>query len=147
MRRVEHDRASGVAHDRERAHVGDQVVITERRAALAHEMLSVPLAALRLGDNLFHVVRREKLPLLDVDGFAGCRDRLDEIGLAAQERWGLQHVDHRGGGRNFLDRVDVGQHRDADMAPDVGENAKTFRPCRDRETMHASCDSPCRTTT
>ena len=36
MRGVEDDRAAGVAHDRERAHVGDEVVVAERRAALAH---------------------------------------------------------------------------------------------------------------
>ena len=34
--RVEHHRAAGLAHDRQAAHVGDEVVVAERGAALAH---------------------------------------------------------------------------------------------------------------
>jgi hypothetical protein len=59
-----------------------------------------------------------KLALLDVHRLAAGRHRVDEIGLAAQEGRGLQHVDHRGHGRDLLDRVHVGQHRQAELLLD-----------------------------
>ena len=70
MRGVEHDRAAGGAHDRERAHVGHEVVIAERRAALAHQDVVGAARRLRLGDDLPHVLGRQELALLDVDRLA-----------------------------------------------------------------------------
>ena len=46
-----------------------------------------------LGDHVRHVPRREELALLHVDGAAGLRRPRPEIGLAAEERRDLQHVD------------------------------------------------------
>jgi hypothetical protein len=47
-----------------------------------------------LSTTLLHVPGREELALLDVDRLALAGHVLDEIGLAAQERRRLQHVDH-----------------------------------------------------
>ena len=110
-------------------------------------MLSAPLAALALATTCRMSLGREELALLDVDRLAGGRDRLDEVGLPAQERGRLQHVDRRGDGGDLVDRVHVGQHRHVDVPADVGEDREALRHARARETTRASCGSPCRTTT
>jgi hypothetical protein len=133
--RVEHDRTSGLAHDREAPHVGHEVVIAERRAALADHDVVAPLAALALRTTFPHVLRREELPLLDVDRLAAARNRMDEIGLAAQERRRLQHVDDRCHFGNVLGFVDVGQHRDADLRADVGEDSQALGHSRPRNDV------------
>ena len=59
-------------------------------------------------------------------GLPALGDVLDEVGLAAQERRRLQHVDDGG---DFIQRrvfVHVGQHRHADLAFDLGEDAQAF---------------------
>ncbi len=73
------------AHHRERAHVHDQVVVAEGRAALGHEDALVAGAG-DLGDRVAHVARRQELALLDVDGTPGLRGGDEQVGLAAQER-------------------------------------------------------------
>jgi hypothetical protein len=52
-------------------------------------------------------VRREELALLDVDRPAALRSGADEIGLPAQERRRLQHVDDFGGRGDLLGVVHV----------------------------------------
>ena len=107
-------------------------------------MLSAPLAALRLGDDLLHVLGREELALLDVDRLAGARDRLDEIGLPAQERRRLQHVDDR---RDVGDLVARRARRSAPArrsAASPRPGCAGPRPCPGRETTRPSCGWPCR---
>ena len=121
MRGVEDYRTAGGAHDRERAHVGDQVVIAEAEAALAHHDRFIAGGA-RLVDHLLHFPGRQELPLLDIHRFAGSRDAPDEVGLPAQERGRLQHVDDAG---DLLDRrvlVHVGQHRHLELRTHRGQH-------------------------
>ena len=80
-------------------------------------------------------------------GLPAARHRVDEVGLPAEERRRLQHVDDRGGLGDFVFGVHVGQHRHADLPLDLGEDAQALLPCRRRETIATSCDWPCRTTT
>ena len=65
---------------------------------------------MQLVDDVAHVARSEELPLLDVDDAAGLCRRVDEIGLAAQERGDLQHVD------------DLRRRRDLRLLMDVGHD-------------------------
>jgi hypothetical protein len=96
---VIHHRAAGLAQDGQAAHVGDEVVVAEGGAALAHhDGVRSVVRFLRLGDDVLHVVRGEELALLDVGRLARGGDGLDEIGLAAEEGRRLQHVDDRGDG-------------------------------------------------
>ena len=93
--RVEHHRATGLAHDRQAAHVADEVVVAERGAALAHhDRLFVDAGRLggapRLVDDIRHVVRRHELRLLDVHRLARGGDRMDEVGLPREEGRRLQ---------------------------------------------------------
>ena len=129
VRGVEHHRAAGVAHDREGPHVRDQVVVAERRAPLAHHDALVA-RRLGFGDHLAHVPRGQELAFLDVHRPALAADVLNEVGLPAQERGGLQHRRHR---RHFIEGrvlVDVGEHRHADFPAHPLQDAQTLRHAR-----------------
>ena len=62
----DHRRAGRLGHDRQRAHVRDEGVVAEARAALGDEDIAVAGAG-DLGDDMLHVPGREELPLLDID--------------------------------------------------------------------------------
>src|SRR5258708_1817214 len=126
MRRVEDDGAPGVAHDREGAHVGDEVVVAERRPALAHHDVVLAAGLARLVDDVLHVGGREELALLDVHGLARARDRMDEIGLAAKERGRMHDVDDLRDGWHVLFGVHVGEDRDADRLLYLGEDLEAL---------------------
>ena len=108
---------------RERAHVRNQVVVAKAEATLAdHDLVRIAGRAC-LVDHIGHFPGRQELAFLDVDGPALGADVDDEIGLAAQERRRLQHIDDR---RHLSERrvlVHVGQHRHAELAPHLGEHA------------------------
>ena len=74
-------------------------------------------------------------PFLMFTGLPCERRADDEIGLSAQERRRLQHIDDR---RDFAERrvlVHVGQHRHAELAPHVLEHLR--RPCLDARAAKA----------
>src|SRR2546423_1282079 len=77
-----------------RAHGERQVVEAEAEATLADEDLLVAGAS-RLLDDVLHLPGREELALLDVERLALHGGVADEVGLPAQERRRLHHVDHR----------------------------------------------------
>src|SRR5262252_9391913 len=86
VRRIENDWAAGLSHDRQAAHVRDEIVVTERYAALAdHDGLFVDARGLgsipRLVYNVLHVLRRHELGLLDVHRLSARRHGMDEVGL------------------------------------------------------------------
>ena len=127
VRRVEHHRCLGLAHDREASHVGDQVVVAEAHATLASEeavfrQAFVACRGARLVDDVDHVVRREELALLDVHRLAALRHGTDEIGLPAQEGRCLQQVDRACRGFDLVLAVHVGHQRHAERALDLGQD-------------------------
>ena len=107
---VEDHRRAGAREDRQRAHVGDQRVVAEGRAALGHQHVGIAGAGDFL-DDVLHVPGRQELALLDVDDFAGFGRGDQQIGLPAQERRNLQHVDGRRHARALRGVVHVGEHR------------------------------------
>src|ERR1700721_1241591 len=89
---VEDDRRASLAlEDRQRAHVGDERVVAETCPPFGDQNVS-QTRRVKLGDDVLHVPRREKLTLLDVDGPAGLGRGDQKIGLAAEEGWNLQRV-------------------------------------------------------
>src|SRR5438445_668986 len=86
------------------------------------------LVALRedLVDDVLHVSRGDELALLDVDGLAGGRRRQEQIGLAAQERGDLEHVQHVGGGIDLRDLMDVREHRHAQRVAHLLQDSQSF---------------------
>ena len=80
----------------------------------------------RLVDHVLHVMRREKLALLDVDRNPSARHGANEIGLAAQKSWGLKHVADCRSGPDLLHFMHVGDHRHTDLGPNVGEDPQAL---------------------
>ena len=122
--RVEHHRATGVAHDGQRAHIGNQIVVAERDAAFAHHDVVRTTRLTRLVDHVFHVTGREKLPLLDIDRLAGACHGVNEISLTAKKGRRLQYVNRCRNGRDLFDGVHIGQHRHTEFFFYGGENLK-----------------------
>ena len=96
-------------------------------------MLLVAGRRARLVDHVLHVPGRQELALLDVHRLAAGGDGVDEIGLAAQERRGLQHVDH---GRDF-DLSGVSSCTSVSTGTpicllDLGRGCAARPPCPDR---------------
>ena len=146
VRDVEDDRDAQLAHDRKRAHVHDEVVIAEARAALGHDDARVARLD-DLGDRVLHVVGREELALLDVDDAAGLRGGRDEVGLPREERRNLQHVGDVGGRRapataSWMS-VRIGTSS-CDLI--AARMRKPLVEARAAERSAATCGSPCRTT-
>ena len=121
MGRVEHDRVAGLRHDRQRAHVDDQRVVAEARAALAQQDLLVAGRGDLCGDVL-HVPRRQELALFDVDRLAGRARRQQQIGLAAEKSRDLQDIDDFGHRRALFAFVHIGQHRQPGRLAHFGED-------------------------
>src|ERR1044071_6653262 len=51
------------------------------------------------------------------DRFSGAGRRMDKVGLPAEKRGRLQHVDDRGGDLYFVNGMDIGQHRHFAIGP------------------------------
>src|SRR5205807_6726319 len=133
--RVEADRCEPPHHD-EPAHVHHQRVIAEGGPPLGEQDLAAsPLA--QLVYRVLHVFRSEELSFLDVDGASGRRRGQQQIRLPAEERGDLQDVHHLGGRRALGRLVDVGEHGQADLRLDPGEDAQAFLQPRAAERLHA----------
>jgi hypothetical protein len=83
VRHVEHDGIAEGAQHRERPRIDDEIVVTKRHAALGHDHLRVAAVG-DFRDRVLHVLGREELALLDIDGAPGLRRGDDQIGLSRQ---------------------------------------------------------------
>jgi hypothetical protein len=123
MSRVEDHRIAERAHDRQAAEIDDQIVVTKAGAALGQqEVLGARRADLL--HHVHHVARGHELALLDVHRPAAPRARHDEIGLAAEERGNLEHVEHLRGRPHLGDRVHVGQDREPGLLLDLLQDSQ-----------------------
>ena len=131
VRRIKHHRAARVAHNGQRTHVGHQIVIAKRHATFAcHEYIGGQIdftrCLARLVDDIFHVMRCEKLALLDIDWLSRLRARTDEIRLPAEEGWRLQHINHSGDRFDFVNLVYIRQYRNTHLLANLGQDLQTF---------------------
>jgi hypothetical protein len=122
---VEDHRIPPLTHDGKTAEVGDQVVIAEARPSLRQQQAVVP-GGHGLVHDVFHIPWSEELPLLDVHHLAGPGRRDHQIGLPAQERRDLQHIQHLRGGMHVFDGVNIREHGHADLLADLFEDAEAF---------------------
>jgi hypothetical protein len=77
-------------------------------------------------DGQSHVLGRDELALLDVEGKAGSRAGCNQIGLAAEEGRDLQAVDHLGDQLGLSGLVDIGRDRELGLALHALEDPKAF---------------------
>ena len=66
---------------------------------------------MELVDDIAHIVRREELPLLDVDDAARLRGRVQQVGLTAQEGWNLHNICYLGNRYNLLLGMNISNDR------------------------------------
>jgi hypothetical protein len=114
------------------AHVDDQVVVAEGKAALGDEDPIVARIA-HFGDRVADVERREELPLLEVDDAAGFRRGDDQIGLSGEKRRNLQDVGHFRRAFRLPGLMDVGEHRHAQLPGDRAEDLDAVVDARTAE--------------
>src|SRR5205814_10628368 len=126
MGRVEdHWRAASVTKSRERAHVDDEIAVTEEGSPFCDG--DVARATVRVGttadflDGASHSFRLEPLALFYVHRLASGPGGLEQIGLTAQKGRDLQHVDDLSGRRALFWRVHVGKHRQPRRLADASE--------------------------
>ena len=104
-------------------------MVAERRPTLREED---PAIADRedLVDDVPHVAGGEELALLHVHRLSRPGRRDDEVGLAAEERGDLDHVENLGGGLDLGDLVDVREHRDPERGAHLSEDAESLGEAR-----------------
>src|ERR1035437_6008905 len=98
-----------VSHHGKRPVIHYQVVIAKAGAPLG-EKYPIISGRTHLFDCVLHVTRRDKLPLLDIDGTSGCSCGYEQVGLAAQECGNLQYIHCLGGDLAMAGLVNVGEH-------------------------------------
>ena len=114
VRRVENDRIAETPHDGERAHIDDEIVIAERRAAIRHRQIRIA-RFLHFFNHIFHVLGRQELSLLHIDRDARLCRAVDEIRLAAEKRGDLHHIQHASRRCELRDVMHIREHRDAEF--------------------------------
>ena len=131
---VKDDGIAEGAHNRKRAHIDDKIVIAERGAALRQQ--NVRVAALQnLVHHVPHILWRKELALFHVDGFAGQRRLIDEIGLAAEKRRYLQDIDDLGGGLRLRLGMNIGDDGDVQFLLDLRQHGKSLFETRPAEAV------------
>src|SRR5262245_45216272 len=103
MRHIKNYGHAKLAHDRKRAHIDNQIVITKTRAAFSEQQLLTTHFA-SFVDDVARVLRCEKLTFLNVDGLTRSRGGDDQIRLPREKGGYLKHVDDFG---NALDLRNV----------------------------------------
>src|SRR5262249_58465 len=125
MCRIEKHVITRITHPVEGAHVGDQIVISERGTTLGKAKLRSAKRNQFLGD-VSHIPRSQELAFFYVDRTIRFRSNTQEIRLPAEERRDLQHVDLLAGNFSFRRRVNISGYRNLQFASDVRENIATF---------------------
>src|SRR5215469_655520 len=109
MCRVKDHAIPRFAYPIERTHIGDEVVVAKRRAALGKTELRGAKGDQFFG-NVSHVPRREELTFFHIDRATGFRSSTQEIRLPAEKRGDLQHIDAFTGDLRLLRGMNVGCH-------------------------------------
>ena len=123
MRHVKYHRASGLSHDRKRAHVDDKILVTEGSAALGEDDAVVS----RLG-HFFHGVDhfpgRKKLSFFQVHHAARLSRSDEQIRLPRKKRGNLQNVGHFGNGSRLGRFMNIRQDRNPKALLDFFQDAQ-----------------------
>ena len=81
MGRIENHRIAEVAHDNQRTHIADEIVIAERKTPFGHQDL-LATEGLSFSYYRLHFPRREKLSLFEIYHPTGRGGSPDQICLA-----------------------------------------------------------------
>ena len=126
---VENDRNALFPHQVERAHIDDEVIISEGRAALGDEETVAAEGTHFIGD-VHAIQRREELAFFHVHHAAGFRGGLEEIRLAAEEGGDLEEINVLGGDVSLLGGVDIGSDGAFQLLGNFAEDAAALFDAR-----------------
>ena len=124
VRAVEDD-GGECAHDGERAHVDDEIVIAEAGAALGEKDAGVAGGG-DLLNGVLHVLGCDELSLLHVDGATGFSGGDQQVGLAAEEGRNLKDIAGLGCRAAVLRLVHVGEDGEVRLSGDAAQDARAF---------------------
>ncbi len=100
-------------------------MISERGSPFAQHQLIVPRPFPFL-DSVNHILRRGKLPFLDMHHFSGCGGGFNQLRLPAEECGDLQNIHKLRSQSSFVGDVDVGQGGKIEGAPSFGDKPQRF---------------------
>jgi len=123
------DYGGDFAHDGEGAEIDHKVVVAEAGAALG-EGDAVVACGLNFLYCVRHVRRGDELALLDVHGAAGFASGYEQVRLAAEEGWNLEHVYGLRDGLAVCGFMHVGEDGQAGVSGDLAEDADTLSKAR-----------------
>jgi len=125
----DHGRLARFAEPGKRAHVNDEISVAEKGPPLSDSDVARAavriLSAADLLDRAAHPFGLKPLPFLDIDWFSRRAGSFQEIGLTAQERWNLKHVDNARGRSALVGCVNICENREACRGADALEGRET----------------------
>ena len=122
---VHHHRVPERLHRGDAAHIDDQVVVTESRAAIGKQDVRVA-CVVHFAGRKSHRFGGKELSFLDVDHLPRLRGGYQQVGLAAEECRDLQYVGVLRRYRRFFRVVDVGYGRYAEFAAHFVQQFQRF---------------------
>ena len=118
VRTIHHHRGRYMQHVGYVAEIDHKIVVSVHVAALGEPHLA-RTRTYALLIRIFHILAREELRLLDVDGASRPCSRRQQIGLTTQECRYLDHVDNLADGCRLIRLVYVGKQLEAPLAANV----------------------------
>src|ERR1700683_963854 len=109
------------AHDGQRAHVDDEIVVAEAGAAFGEEDAAVAGGG-DFFDGVAHIPGSDELAFFHVDGAAGASGGDEQFGLAAEEGGGLEHVRAFSGDFAMAGLMNVGEDGQARLFGEATQN-------------------------
>lgn len=121
-------------HDRDGAHVRDEIVVAKGGAAVGEDN---PVVACRdeFVDDVLHIPRREKLPFFYVDGGGSEGGSGEDVCLATEKGGDLDDVAEGAGCGGVFGRVDVGEDGEVEFILNALENLEPFLEAGSAEGM------------
>src|SRR5688572_2711964 len=126
---VENDRAAKALHDRNGAHVGDEIVVAEGGAAFREENHFAARAG-SFRDYLTHILRSQELAFLDVDDFARLNCGMNQVSLPAEKGGNLEDIRGAAGDFRLHFSMDIGEDGHAALLADASEDGETLLDAR-----------------
>ncbi|MPN08971.1 hypothetical protein SDC9_156259 [bioreactor metagenome] len=132
MRSIHDYRITKITHNRQSAHIRNQVVVAEAGAAFRQHDIIVA-CFFCFGNDIFHIPWCQKLAFFNIDYFAGFCCLIDQICLTAKKRRYLQNIQNFSCFFYLAAFMDIADCRHAEIFFDLSDNFQTFFQTRSAE--------------
>jgi hypothetical protein len=121
MGSVENHRRADLCQDWQRTHVRNERVVAKGHAAFGHKRIGIARTG-NLSHDIGHVPWCEELAFFDIDDASGFCRRNQKIGLPAEKRRNLQHIDRLRDDRALTCLVHIREKGNAKPLAQIGED-------------------------